>query len=438
MMRIGVFGLGYVGAVSAACLADRGHFVVGVDTNADKVDLVNQGFSPIVEEKMPELMAQGVRDGRLRATTDARESIAHTDLSLICVGTPSHANGSLDLSYVEGLCRQIGEALRYKDGYHVVVGRSTMLPRSSRRVILPALEQSSGKKAGTDFGVCYNPEFLREGTAVDDFLHPPKTVIGELEARSGDHVAALYDGLEAPLMRVSLETAEMVKYVDNTWHATKICFANEIGNICKAFGLDGHAVMDIFCRDTKLNISSTYLKPGFAFGGSCLPKDVRALNYHGRRLDLELPLIDSILRSNRQQVGRGLRMITELGNKKIGILGFSFKAGTDDLRESPLVEIIERLLGKGYDIRIYDKNVSLARLVGSNREYLLHRIPHICRLMVDKIDNVLGHAQTVVIGNGSAEFNTILERLHPGQTVVDLVRIGKQTSTDGVYHGICW
>ncbi len=438
MSRVSVFGLGYVGAVSAACLADRGHSVVGVDINEDKVNLLNQGVAPIVEAGMPELVHKGVAGGRLRATMDVRDAVQGTAISLICVGTPCQVNGSLDLAHVRAVCGQIGAALREKKEFHVVVARSTILPGSTRHAVIATLEESSGKKAGRDFGVCYNPEFLRESTAIADFLDPPKTVIGETEPRSGAAVVGLYEGLKAPLIRTDIETAEMVKYVDNTWHAAKICFANEIGNLCKALGLDGHRVMDIFCLDTKLNVSACYLKPGFAFGGSCLPKDVRALTYEGRHLDLDLPLLNSILLSNRQQIERGLDLILRLGSKKVGMLGFSFKAGTDDLRESPMVEVVERLLGKGYDIKIYDRSVSLARLVGSNRDYLLRRIPHIYRLIVDSADDVLDHAETIVIGNQSPEFQNVCTRLRPGQRVIDLVRIGNQTSPPGQYQGICW
>jgi len=439
MSTVSVFGLGYVGAVSAACLADRGHTVVGVDINSDKVSLFNQGTSPIVEEGMPGLVHDGVTAGRLRATTQVVDAIQSTEVSLICVGTPCQANGSLDLVHIRDVCHQIGEALRSKRGFHVVVARSTMLPGSTPRVVISTLEEHSGKKAGRDFGVCYNPEFLRESTAVYDFFNPPKTVIGELDRRSGDAVASLYEGLPAPVVRTDIGTAEMVKYVDNTWHAAKVCFANEIGNLCKGLGLDGHRVMDIFCLDTKLNLSPYYLKPGFAFGGSCLPKDVRALTYEGRRLDLELPLLNAILPSNRQQIERGLDLIMGLGKKKIGMLGFSFKAGTDDLRESPMVEVIERLLGKGYDVRIYDRSVSIARLIGSNRDHLLRRIPHIYNLIVDEMDDVLDHAEVVIIGNRSPEFQDVCTRLRPGQKVIDLVRIAGQVSRkNGEYQGICW
>ena len=438
MSNISIFGLGYVGTVSAACLAKLGHKIVGVDKDTNKVDLVNQGTSPVIEEGISDLIGKAVAQKQLRATTDTREGIYETEISLICVGTPSRANGSLDLSHVERVCQHIGNVLRSKSRFHVVAVRSTVLPGSTRRCLITALEQHSGRKAGLNFGICFNPEFLREGTAIHDFLNPPRTVIGQLDTRSGDIVAQIYHGLDAPLVRTDIETAEMVKYVDNTWHATKICFANEIGNICRAHSLDSHKVMDIFCLDTKLNLSACYMKPGVAFGGSCLPKDVRALTYEGRRLDLNLPLLNAILTSNRQQVETGLNLIMESGNKKVGVLGFSFKAGTDDLRESPLVEVIERLLGKGYDIKIYDKNVKLSQLIGSNREYLLNHIPHICNLMVDNIQDILDDTETIVIGNRSPEFQAVLGQLREGQSVVDLVRIVDQTSEGGRYHGICW
>ncbi|BBY87345.1 nucleotide sugar dehydrogenase [Mycolicibacterium tokaiense] len=330
-MKISIFGLGYVGAVSAACLASDGHTVIGVDPNQTKVDLINSGRTPIIEAEIGEMIAAEVASGRLLATTDVREAVEATDLSLICVGTPSQLNGNLDLSYVRRVCEQIGEALRAKQSYHVVAARSTMLPGSMRGVVIPTLENASGKLAGTQFGVCSNPEFLREGTAVWDYYHPPKTVIGETDARAGDPLVELYGSLEAPLVRTSVETAEMVKYTDNNWHALKVAFANEIGTISKAVGLDGREVMDIFCQDQKLNLSAYYMKPGFAFGGSCLPKDVRALTYKARNLDLDLPLLNSILPSNKRQVDRAISMITSKGKRKIGILGFAFKAGTDDL-----------------------------------------------------------------------------------------------------------
>ena len=437
-MKISIFGLGYVGAVSAGCLASDGHDVIGVDPNATKVELINKGVTPIIEKDIGEMVANTAKNGKLRATTDVRAAVAGSDISLICVGTPSQLNGNLDLSYVRRVCEEIGSALKDKSSFHVVVARSTMLPGSMRSVVIPALEEASGKKAGKDFGVCNNPEFLREGTAVFDYYHPPKTVIGESDPKAGDMLVKLYEKMEDPLIRTSVETAEMVKYTDNTWHALKVAFANEIGNVCKAVGIDGHKVMEIFCQDTKLNLSPYYMKPGFAFGGSCLPKDVRALTYKGRSLDLELPVLNAILPSNQAQVQKGVDMITNHGKRRIGILGFAFKAGTDDLRESPLVELIEALIGKGYELKLYDRNVNLAALTGANKDYILNHIPHISRLMVQDMAEVLNFAEVLVIGNGAAEFKPVPDNLKPGQVVVDLVRISPKLSEAGKYDGICW
>jgi len=320
----------------------------------------------------------------------------------------------------------------------VIVMRSTMLPGTMRDVVLPALEKASGKRAGEEFGVCINPEFLREGTAVHDYYHPPKTVIGEVNRASGDLLAAVYAKMPGPLIRTDIETAEMVKYADNAWHALKVGFANEIGNLSKALEVDAHKVMDIFCQDHKLNLSPYYLKPGFAFGGSCPPKDVRALLYKAKTLDLSLPILASILPSNQLQIERGVQAVVDKGNKRVGILGFSFKAGTDDLRESPMVELTERLIGKGYDLRVYDRNVHMAAIHGANRDYILNRIPHISRLMVSTIDEVLAHAQTVVIGNGAPEFAEVPRRVGEGQTIIDFVRVCDSRTVLGVYEGLCW
>jgi GDP-mannose 6-dehydrogenase len=437
-MRVSIFGLGYVGAVSAGCLAFDGHDVIGVDPVSTKVNLINCGQSPIVETEIGEIVAATAKAGRLRATGDANQAIRETELSFVCVGTPSQANGNLDLRYIRRICEQIGEALRSKTERHTVVIRSTILPGTMQNVVIPILEEYSGKRAGFDFGVCNNPEFLREGSAVKDFRCPPKTVIGQLDEASGDMLETLYQKLDAPLIRTDLETAEMVKYVDNSWHALKIGFANEIGILSKSIGLDAHEIMKIFCQDRKLNISTAYLLPGFAFGGSCLPKDLRALTYKAKMNDLNLPILTSILPSNEMQVSRGVQLIMEKGHKRVGVLGFSFKSGTDDLRESPLIEVIERLLGKGYDLRIYDKNVNVASLVGANRDFILNRIPHISRLMVDCVDAVLDFAQTVVISNRDSEFTTVPERLRDSQSIVDLVRISERRSTNGKYDGICW
>ncbi|MBK8970404.1 MAG: nucleotide sugar dehydrogenase [Hahellaceae bacterium] len=437
-MKISILGLGYVGAVSAGCLAKEGHTVVGVDPNQTKVRLINEGKSPIIEKDIDTIIADQVANGNLKATTNIAEAIHQTEVSLICVGTPSQLNGSLDLHYVRRVCEEIAEALRNKSSYHVVVVRSTMLPGSVASTVIPTLEQYSGKKAGQDFGVCINPEFLREGTAVYDYFNPPKTVIGEVDTRAGDMLVEIYKDLNAPLIRTDIQTAELVKYTDNVWHALKVAFANEIGVIAKSLNIDGHKVMNIFCQDTKLNISPYYMKPGFAFGGSCLPKDVRALTYKARTLDLNLPVLNAINPSNECQIERGLKMITEKSRNKIGIFGFSFKAGTDDLRESPIVEVIERLIGKGYDLKIYDRNVNLASIMGANKDYILNRIPHISKLMCQTTEEVLAHAEVIVIGNGDPEFKSLLGKLAEGQEIVDLVRITDQVSQKGKYDGICW
>ena len=438
-MKLCVLGLGYVGTVAAGCLAREGHRVVGVDAEPRKVDLVNAGRSPIIEKDIGEIIAGQVAAGRLSATTDVAEAIAQADLSLVCVGTPSRGNGDIELKYVRRVCEQIGAGLRHHHGAPVVAIRSTMLPGTMRNVVIPALEASSGRRAGVEFGVCINPEFLREGTAVHDYYHPPKTVIGEMNRASGDVLASLYARLAAPLVRTDIDTAEMVKYADNAWHALKVGYANEIGTLCKALGVDSHRVMDIFCQDTKLNLSPYYLKPGFAFGGSCLPKDLRALLHKARTLDLSLPILGAILPSNEHQVARGVQAVIDKGSRKVGILGFSFKAGTDDLRESPVVELAERLIGKGYDLRMYDRNVRLASIHGANREYILEHIPHISRLMVASIDEVLEHAATLVIGNADPDFRDVPARLAGGQTVIDFVRITDPRGVAaGAYEGICW
>ena len=437
-MKISIFGLGYVGTVSAGCIASDSHDVIGVDPVQTKVDLINLGQSPIIEREIGEIIASAVGRGRLRATDSVSEAIGATELSFVCVGTPSQPNGNLDLRYIRRICEQIGEALKTKSSRHTVVIRSTILPGTMRKIIIPILEEFSGKRAGIDFGVSNNPEFLREGTAVKDFRCPPKTVIGEFDSASGELLAELYKGIDAPLIRTDLETAELIKYVDNSWHALKIGFANEIGNFCKAFGVDSHAVMDIFCQDRKLNISSAYLMPGFAFGGSCLPKDLRALSYQAKMRDLELPILTSILPSNQKQIDKGLQMIMDCGHARVGVLGFSFKAETDDLRESPVIEVIERLIGKGYDLRIYDRNVNLASLVGANRDFILNRIPHISKLMVADTATVLRHAETVVIGNNDPEFRDVPAQLCNDQRLVDFVRIIDGRSMNGKYDGICW
>lgn len=437
-MRISVFGLGYVGTVTAACLSSEGHHVIGVDKNPTKVSLISAGKSPIVEAGVDALIADSYRAKRLSATDDAHAAVHSTELSIVCVGTPSARNGDLNLDFVRSVCRDIGEALASKATYHAVVIRSTILPGSMQALVIPTLKAASGKVLDKDFGVCFNPEFLREGSAVKDYRAPPKTVIGESDSRAGDLLVALYAGINAPLFRTRLETAEMVKYVDNTWHALKVGFANEIGAVAKALGIDSHDVMDIFVADTKLNLSPYYLKPGFAFGGSCLPKDVRAIRYRARSLDVDVPILDAILPSNATHTQRGVDLVLAQGKKKVGILGFSFKAGTDDLRESPMVELIERLIGKGCDLAIYDHNVSLARLTGANRDYILGVIPHISELMHDSIESVLKHAEVIVIGNSDPQFSQVTDQLGPGQKIVDLVRLKGWEGPKAQYEGLCW
>jgi GDP-mannose 6-dehydrogenase len=438
-MNVSVFGLGYVGSVSAASLAADGHTVVGVDVNPDKVASLNEGRSPIVEKGLDELIRNARANGSLRATTDTAEAVNGTDLSLLCVGTPSRKNGSLDLTYLTRVCEQIGEAIRGKESYHVVVVRSTVLPGTTHETVIPTLERASGKQYGTGFGVSVNPEFLREGTAIHDFRNPPLTLVGHNYTSDAQPTAALYAKVEAPLVTTSIRTAEMIKYASNTWHALKVCFANEVGNLCKRLDIDSHEVMDIFCRDEKLNLSSYYMKPGFAFGGSCLPKDVRAMQYRAKEVDLEMPVIQSILGSNHLQIQHAIQQVIDTGRKRIGLLGFSFKAGTDDLRESPIVILAEALLGKGYELRIYDRNVSIARLVGANKAYINEQIPHLSSLLCETIDEVLDNSDVIVVGNGAPEFSDALKRTRADQQIIDLVRVKTpREEIPGTYDGICW
>jgi GDP-mannose 6-dehydrogenase len=437
-MRLSVFGLGYVGCVSAACFAKEGHEVTGVDVNPVKVEIINSGKSPIVETGIGELIAEMVAGGRLRAMTSSAEAVANSEMSLVCVGTPSRDNGSLDLTYVKRVCQEIGAALEAKRERHTVVIRSTMLPGTIEGTVTPALEVYSGKKAGRDFGVCINPEFLREGTSLKDFYAPPFTLVGADEEDTAAVVKRLYAKIDAPLYVTPVKAAEMVKYACNCFHALKVSFANEIGNVCKGLGIDSHEVMNVFCQDTKLNLSPYYLKPGFAFGGSCLPKDLRAINYKAKELDVEVPLLSSILPSNRRQVERAVEMVLRTGRKRVGVLGFSFKPGTDDLRESPMVTLIEALIGKGIQLAIYDRDVSLARLFGANKEYIEREIPHISQLMRASVDEVLEASDVLIVGNKSDEFRQIEGRLRGDQLVIDLVRLFDGRKSDDKYQGICW
>ena len=442
-MKIAVFGLGYVGVVSAACLVRDGHEVLGVDPNAVKVGFLRQGKSPIVEPGLDELIAAATAAGRLTAGSDTVAAVAQCDVLMVCVGTPGQPNGSLDLSYVRRVVQQIGAQLAEATAYKVVVIRSTLLPGSMQSVVIPILEEASRRKAGREFGVCINPEFLREGSAIYDYDHPPKTVIGASDERAAATVRELYTALSAPLLLTDLRTAEMVKYIDNSWHALKVTFANEVGRLCKAMGVDARLAMRLFCMDTKLNISGAYLRPGFAFGGSCLPKDVRALTYQGRLLDVDTPVLSSILASNQLHIAHALAMVRATGRRRVGLLGLSFKEGTDDLRESPIVTLAEQLIGKGYELSVYDRNVRLASLVGANREYILNHIPHIGRLMVDRPEQLLEQSDVVVVACADREFVPLLEKLPAGKSVIDLV--GAWSATESAhrpdmeaYDGIAW
>lgn len=435
---LSIFGLGYVGSVCSACFATRGHNVIGVDTNKAKVQNINDGISPIIEHSLGDIIKKEVTTGRLRAISEVQKAVKQSDISLISVGTPSRANGSLDLKYVSRVSEQIGEALFHKDAYHLVVLRSTVLPGTTENVVIPLLEKASGKKVGKDFGVAYNPEFLREGSAIYDFENPPKTVIGATNERDAKIADNLYSRIEAPLFRTDIRTAEAVKYADNAFHALKVVFGNEIGSIAKSCGIDSHKVMDIFCSDTKLNLSSYYLKPGFAFGGSCLPKDLRALVHFAKINDIQIPMLSSIITSNEVHIKRALQRVLALGKKKVAILGFSFKDGTDDLRESPMIELIENLIGKGYSLKLYDQNVSMASLVGTNKEFIKKKLPHLMDLMVTDTQELVDTCDVFIISQKNTMFVEVLKNLKAHQHVIDLIRITPTIETKASYEGICW
>lgn len=435
-MNISICGMGYVGSVTAACLARAGHRVIGVDVNTEKIRMINEGISPVIEEELPQLFEEGARSGRLSATTDLEEAVAQTEVTLVAVGTPSRSNGSLDTAALERVCRQLGASLRNRSRPHTLIVRSTVLPGTTRSLLIPILEDAAGKACGEEMGVCYNPEFMREGSSVKDFYTPPFTIIGFDDERHGAVAEAIYEQVDAPMERTRIEVAEMLKYACNAFHALKISFANEIGDFAAEHGMDGREVMRLLCLDRKLNVSPAYLRPGFAFGGSCLPKDLRAILYRAKQQDLDLPLLGSILPSNESQLRRGLKLVTESGKSRIGLLGLTFKSGTDDLRESPYVELAEMLIGKGYDIRIHDENVEMARLVGANAAYIQQHIPHLTRLLMP-FDEVLDHAELLVVNTNDPRYMDVARRVRPDQQVVDLVGIPTGDGSASV-KGIAW
>ena len=439
-LSISIFGLGYVGTVSAACLASKGHNVIGVDLNPDKVEMMDSGRSPVIEAQVSELVAAAKNEGSLQASCDASYAVLNSDLSFVCVGTPGLKNGKLDLIHIESVAREIGTAIKVKNSPHVFVLRSTVLPGTTEGIVLPILESESGKQCGRDFAVCYNPEFLREGSAVADFQNPPYTILGARECHHLAPLRRIYQDISSTIYETTIATAEMVKYFSNCYHALKVGFANEMGSMCKRLGVDSETVTKIFTSDTKLNVSPAYLSPGFAFGGSCLPKDLRAIIYKAKELDLKLPLLESLMPSNTEHLDRAVDMVISTGKRKIAQLGLSFKAGTDDLRESPLVMLIKRLMGEGFEVRVWDEDVSLGRLAGSNRKYIEEVIPHIGSVLSGDLQSVMRGAEVVILGNKSADREQLADYLTPDQVVIDLVHLDAELRPRSVakYEGICW
>jgi len=434
-MKISIFGLGYVGCVSIACLAENGHTVVGVDVMSHKNDLINSGKATIIEKDIDALIENNWKEGRISSTLDFQEAVKNTEVSIICVGTPSDVNGHLNLSAIYETAAQIGKALKAKDEFHIAVIRSTVLPGTNEKVG-KIISENSGKERNKDFAVISNPEFLREGSAVKDYYNPPVTVIGADNSYAAKKMVEMYQGINAPIEETSIEIAELIKYVNNSFHALKVSFANEVGNICKKMNIDSHELMRLFCMDDQLNLSSYYLKPGFAFGGSCLPKDLKAFNTMAHDFYLESPVLGSILESNQNQKNQALKMVLDQNTKKVGILGLSFKKGTDDLRYSPVVELAENLLGKGYSISIYDKNVNVSKLSGTNKAYIDKHIPHLSELITDDLEKVVKDSETIIISHDEPEFKGINKK-YPNKHFIDLVKIKGAVRTEN-YEGICW
>jgi GDP-mannose 6-dehydrogenase len=437
-LSISLFGLGYVGSVSAACFTHMGHKVTGVDISKTKVEMLDSGRTPIIEARMEELVAEAHTSCRLHATNDSIAAVLASDISFVCVGTPSLRSGKLDLSHVEHVSGEIGAALKKKSTFHTVVLRSTVLPGTTETLMIPTIEKASGKRCGVDFAVCYNPEFMREGSAVGDFLQPPYTILGSQNPQHLAPLRELYGSLPAATFETSVRVAEMVKYVSNLYHAVKVGFANEVGTLCKHLNVEADQVTKIFMSDTKLNISAAYLAPGFAFGGSCLPKDLRAITHRAKELDLDLPLLQSLMPSNEEHVDRGVEAVLRTGKRKIAMLGLSFKAGTDDLRESPQVQLIKRLIGEGCRVKVWDKDVSLGRLAGSNRQYIEDVIPHIGSLLSADMPEVVRDAEVVIVGT-KVDKDELAKLLTPGQAVIDLVNLDPARRPQAAsYQGICW
>lgn len=433
-MNISIFGLGYVGCVGLGCLASQGHKMIGVDISAEKVALINSGIPTIVEKDIDKLISDGINNGYIKATTDYINAVRTTDISFLCVGTPSAENGHLNLDYILKTAHQIGEALRDKNSFHIIVVRSTVFPGTNKK-ITEIIENESHKKHDKDFAVVSNPEFLREGTAVSDYLNPPVTVLGSSSSKAIETLKELYCHTGAPVEIVDVGIAEMIKYVNNSYHALKVVFANEVGNICKQLGIDSHEVMRIFCMDKQLNISPYYFKPGFAYGGSCLPKDLKGLQTLAHDLYLTSPVLNAIDESNRNHIEQVIKHVEQIGKHRIAILGLSFKAGTDDMRNSPIVNVIETLSGKGYEIKIFDKNVSLARLIGKNKSVIEDKLPHLNKMLYDNLQEVVDWADIVIVANKDADFSNIIIR--DNQEIIDLVRIS-ELETNKNYYGLCW
>ena len=437
-MRISIFGLGYVGCVSLGCLAKNRHHIIGVDPNDTKTEFINSGKSPIVEKDIDSIINECHRLGKISATGNAVDAVKKSEVSFICVGTPSTANGHLDLTAIHNVSAEIGRGIMGKDSFHVVVIRSTVTP-GTNDIVSQLIEKESGKTLDKNFAVVSNPEFLREGNAVKDFYNPPYTLIGSKNDNAIDKLRSVYEGIQAPFVVTDVKVAEMIKYVNNAFHALKITFSNEIGNICKKLEVDSHQLMDTFCRDTKLNVSPAYLKPGFAYGGSCLPKDLKALKTIAHDSYLNCPVLENIERSNELQKKLVYEEILKLGKQKLGFLGLSFKAGTDDLRGSPIVDIIEKFLGKGFDVKIYDRHVHLSKLMGANKEYILRKIPYISRFISDNLKETIEHSDVIVIVNKEPEFNELLNDVSDNKIIYDLVRINNQKKDgDMNYIGIAW